>query len=141
MKNAVMLSIRGRQAYVDQEPEVIELVTEGTLEYKDGCWEIVYEETALTGMEGVTTTFRVEPTGITLERTGALNSVMVFREGIPHDSLYQMNFGALMIRVCAQRIMAMLDDHGGMVDLIYAIEIENTEAGQIDYHLDIWPKE
>ena len=28
----VVLTIRGRQLYDDQEPEVVELVTEGTLE-------------------------------------------------------------------------------------------------------------
>ena len=61
MKTPVILSIQGRQTYEGQEPELIELVTEGTLEYRDGAWEIIYEESALTGLEGVTTTFRVEP--------------------------------------------------------------------------------
>ena len=60
MKQMVMLSIRGRQAYMDQEPDVIELVTEGTLEYRDGGWDVEYEETDLTGMQGVTTLFRIE---------------------------------------------------------------------------------
>lgn len=61
MKRAVILSIQGRQSYDGQDPETIELVTEGTLEFRDGAWEVVYEESALTGLEGVTTTFRVEP--------------------------------------------------------------------------------
>ena len=39
MKRNVMLSIQGRQVYIDQEPEVIELVTEGVLEY-DGMVSI-----------------------------------------------------------------------------------------------------
>lgn len=140
MKRPVMLSIRGRQKYADQKPEIIELVTEGTLEYKDGGWEIVYQETELTGMAGVTTMFRVEQDRIILERTGNLNSVMIFQEGKNHESLYRLEFGALMISVCAKRILATLDKDGGMVDLIYTIEIENTEAGEIDYHLDVQPK-
>ena len=42
MKKSVMLSIRGMQRYPEQDPEVIELVTEGTLEtYKDG-WKLVH---------------------------------------------------------------------------------------------------
>ena len=61
MKNNVVLAIRGRQTYAGQEPEVIELVTEGTMVYRSGGWDISYEESALTGLEGVTTTFRVEP--------------------------------------------------------------------------------
>lgn len=137
MKKEVLLSIRGRQAYQDQEPDVIELVTEGTLEYRNGGWDIQYEESELTGLAGVTTTFRVEPDRVILNRTGKLRSEMVFREGESHDSLYQMEFGALMITVCAKRIFVQLDDNGGMIDLVYSIDIEQSTAGTVDYHLDI----
>ena len=140
MKQDVVLSIRGRQVYQQQDPDVIELVTEGTLEERDGGWDLCYEESALTGMEGVTTTFRVEADRIILNRSGKLNSQMVFKEGVSHDSLYQVDFGALMITVCAERIMANISDKGGMIDLIYSIEIEQTAAGVIDYHLEIQPK-
>lgn len=140
MKRAVLLSICGRQTYLDQEPDVIELVTEGTLEYRDGGWDIQYEESDLTGLEGVVTTFRVERDKIVLNRTGKLHSQMVFQEGVRHDSLYQMEFGALMVTVCAARIIVQLSDNGGMVDLIYGIEIEQSTAGEVDYHLEIRPK-
>ena len=140
MKIPVMLSLKGRQAYMDQEPDVIELVTEGTLEAVEGGWDICYEESDLTGLSGVTTTFRIRKDRIELSRTGKLRSQMIFREGVPHDSLYQMEFGALMIRVCAKRILVNLGAEGGMVDLIYSIEIENSAAGEVDYHLDVYPK-
>ena len=140
MKQAVVLSIRGRQSYADQEPEVIELVTEGTMEFVGGGWNLSYEESELTGLQGVTTTFRVEPGMVTLTRTGKLNSQMVFREGVSHDSLYQMEFGALMITVNATRVYYDLVPDGGTIDLVYEISIENTEAGIIDYHLDIRAK-
>ena len=133
----VMLSIRGKQAYQDQEPDVIELVTEGTMEYRDNGWDICYEETDLTGLAGVTTTFRVEKGKIILRRSGALASEMVFQEGISHTSLYQMEFGAFMITVCASRLYAQLGEHGGMINLVYNIDIENSAIGIVDYHLDI----
>ena len=136
----VLLSIRGKQSYEDQEPELIELVTQGTMEARDGGWDISYEESDLTGLQGVTTTFRVEPGCITLTRTGPLTSQMVFREGLFHESLYQMPFGALMITVCANRVEARIDEKGGVIDLTYAIDIENTAAGYIEYHLDIQVK-
>ena len=141
MKQAVMLSIRGRQTYLDQEPDVIELVTEGTLEFRDGGWDICYEESELTGLKGVTTTFRVEPAKITLTRDGNLASQMIFQEGVFHDSLYQTEFGfALMITVCASKVCYDITEAGGVIDLVYAIEIEQTTAGVIDYHLDIRAK-
>ena len=140
MKKTAMLSIRGMQRYPDQDPEVIELVTEGTLEtYKDG-WKLKYEESDLTGLAGVTTTFRLETDMVILERTGRLQSKMVFQQGIPHESLYQMEFGALLMTVCAQMIEASIGDDGGTVDLQYSIAIENNDAGLVEYHLDIRPK-
>ena len=90
MKQRVMLNICGRQAYADQEPDVIELTTEGTMELRDGGWDISYVESELTGLSGVTTTFRVEPEQVILTRTGKLHSQMVFRLGQTHESLYQM---------------------------------------------------
>ena len=110
------------------------------MEYRDGGYDICYEESDLTGLSGVRTLFRVENGRITLTRSGKLNSQMVFQEGVAHESLYQMEFGALMITVCATRILAMLDDNGGMIDLIYNIDIENSAAGTVDYHLEITPK-
>ncbi len=140
MKKTVMLSIRGRQSYQEQEPDVIELVTEGTMELRDGGWDITYEESDLTGLSGVTTTFRVEPEQIILSRTGKLNSQMIFREGQVHESLYQAEFGALMICVMPSKISGSITEEGGVIDLVYAIEIEQSTAGVIDYHLEIQPK-
>ena len=140
MKQNVVLSIVGRQSYMDQEPEQLELVTDGVLEDVGNSWVLSYEESELTGMAGVTTTFIVESDKITLKRTGKLNSQMVFQEGITHESLYEMEFGALMISVCANRIMVDICHDGGMIDLIYTIELDQMASGTIDYHLDIRPK-
>ena len=137
MKQNVMLFIRGSQRYEDQDPEIIDLTTEGTMEFRDGGWDISYQESELTGMAGVTTTFRVEPNVVTLKRTGALNSEMVFQKGVVHDSLYRMPFGALMLSVEATHLVYDIVSDGGVIDLSYKISIENTEAGVIDYHLDI----
>ena len=140
MKQEVVLSIKGCQRYAEQEPEVIELVTEGSMEFRDGGWEIVYEESALTGLEGVTTMFRVEPGRVVLRRTGTLRSEMVFEQGVSHESLYQMAFGTLMLSVKATSVFYDIVSDGGVIDLVYDIDIENTQAGVIEYHLDIRAK-
>ena len=141
MKQNVVLSILGRQTYLGQEPDTVELITEGVLEDQGNAWFLSYEESDMTGMGGVTTTFIIEPDKVTLKRTGKLNSQMVFQEGVVHESLYQMEFGALMISVCASRVMADICHDGGMIDLVYSIELEQNAAGTIDYHLDIRPKQ
>lgn len=137
MKQTVILSICGRQRYGGQEPDSIELVTEGTMEFQDGGWNISYEESELTGLTGVTTTFRVEPGVVTLIRNGSLNSQMIFETGKTHESLYQLDFGALMMQITATHVFYDITPDGGSIDLNYRIEIENSEAGEVDYHLDI----
>jgi uncharacterized beta-barrel protein YwiB (DUF1934 family) len=136
----VVLTIRGRQLYEDQEPEVIELVTEGTMEKLENGWNISYEESALTGLEGVKTNFRLEPGKITLSRTGKLQSEMEFQIGVLHESLYRMEFGAMLIGVCALDLDYQMTDEGGTVELAYRIEIEQTAGGIVEYLLDVKKK-
>lgn len=136
-KFPVVLSVRGVQRYEDQEPEIIELTTEGTMERQKEVWVLSYEESDLTGLAGVTTAFRVGPRGVVLKRTGKLQNQMIFMEGRRHESLYQIDIGALMITVKATKVLHELSEKGGTVDIHYNIEIEDTTAGTVEYHLDI----
>ena len=138
-KIPVVLSVRGVQRYQDQEPEIIELTTEGTMERQKEVWELSYEESDLTGLAGVTTAFRVGPRGVVLKRTGKIQNQMIFMEGRRHESLYQIDIGALMIAVRATSVKSTLSDRGGTVDIIYNIEIEDTAMGTMEYHLTINP--
>ena len=137
MKQTVILSLHSRQSYEEQEAEELELVTEGTMEFRDNGWEISYVETELTGMEGVTTTFRVEKEQLILRRTGQLRSEMMFRLGYAHDSLYQMPFGAFLMRVETLSLFYDIVPEGGSIDLCYRVTIENTQTGLVEYHMDI----
>ncbi|MBR7179323.1 MAG: DUF1934 domain-containing protein [Oscillospiraceae bacterium] len=138
-KFPVMLSIRGIQRYEDQEPEIIELTTEGTLEKQKEVWEVSYEESDLTGLAGVTTTFRVGPRGVVLKRTGNIENQMIFMEGRRHESLYRLDIGALMITVKATKVHSCVTEAGGTIDIDYNIEIEDTSAGTVEYHIQISP--
>ena len=55
--------------------------------------------------------------------------------------LYTLLFGALMLVVKPTRVYYDIVPDGGVIDLVYRIEIENTAAGEIDYHLDIRAKQ
>ena len=138
-KIPVVLHVQGVQRYQDQEPEIIELTTEGTMERQKEVWELSYEESDLTGLAGVTTAFRVGPRGVVLKRTGKIQNQMIFMEGRRHESLYQIDIGALMIAVRATSVKSALTEQGGTVDIIYNIEIEDTAMGTMEYHLTINP--
>lgn len=139
MKQRVMLSILGKQNYVDQDEDSVELITEGILEETQTGWSIRYQETELTGMAGVTTIFQIEPERITLTRQGPLKSQMVFQVGVFHESLYEMPMGALLVTICATKVAHTLSREGGTVDLTYGIDIEGSATGIVEYHLRVDP--
>ena len=60
MEKQVLLTIVSTQKFMSEEPEKTELVTDGTMNAQDGVVEISYKESELTGLQGTTTTFRVE---------------------------------------------------------------------------------
>ena len=130
MSQSVILSIQGRQSYRGQEPDSIELVSEGELSYRDGGWDVCYQESELTGLAGVTTTFRVEPGKVTLTRTGKVNSQMVFEEGRQHTSLYETLFGELTVDIQTSRLRHNLSERGGVMDIKYSIAVEHTTTGR-----------
>ena len=138
-KIPVMLTIRGEQRYQGQEPEAVELVTEGEMEATSEGWRICYKESDLTGLQGATTTFEVRPGHVVLSRTGAVQSKMIFQEGVRHDSLYELDVGALMICVCARRIRIDLNQLGGVLDVLYSIEVEQAIAGTVRYRIEVKP--
>ena len=45
-----------------------------------------------------------------------------------------------MLTVKATHVFFDIVSDGGSIDLVYQITIENSEAGEIDYHLDIRAK-
>ena len=79
-KLPVTLFIRGEQYFDDLDPDATELMTDGTLEMTEAGLRLTYQETALTGMEGTTTTFEISGPQVILRRVGSVNSQMVFEE-------------------------------------------------------------
>ena len=141
MENNVIISIQGRQSFEDQEPEVIELVTEGQLSQdgEDG-YTLSYQESELTGLEGTLTTFQVEPNRVTLLRVGEVNSQMVFEEGRRHLSMYNTPYGALAVGISTRKMKAHLSEAGGSIEIDYAIEIDHAVAGENLFRIQVRQK-
>ena len=137
MEKDVIISIRGTQDYSGTDPDTMELVTEGTLAVQDGALCLSYEESELTGMEGTTTVFQVEPEKVTLLRLGSVQSEMVFEEGRRHMSLYSTPYGNMEIGVRARRLNSTLELTGGRLEIDYDIEINHMLAGQSLFRIDV----
>lgn len=138
MEKEVIISIQGVQTDPDGGDEVVEFVTRGSLggSLEQGYY-LTYMESELTGMEGTTTTFRIEGDQVTMLRKGSLNSSMVFREGERHLSLYDMGFGGFMLGVNTRRVWSDIGSEGGNMELRYTIEVENTVIGENAFHIQV----
>lgn len=113
------------------EPDSIELMTEGALTpTEEGGLLLSYQESALTGLEGTTTTFEVRGPQVILSRTGSVNSQMVFEEGKQHTSLYETPFGELAIDIQTSRLRHSLTEQGGLMDLRYSISVDHSVTGR-----------
>ena len=129
-KLPVLLSIRGEQFFDDIDPDATELMTEGTMALTEDGIVLSYEESELTGMEGTTTTFEVKGPRVTLTRSGAVNSQMVFEEGRQHTSLYETPFGELSVDIQTSELKHNLSERGGLMEIKYSIAVEHTVTGR-----------
>ena len=129
-KLPVMLSIRGEQYFDGIDPDATELMTEGTMALTEDGIVLSYEESELTGMEGTTTTFEVKGPRVTLTRSGAVNSQMVFEEGRQHTSLYETPFGELSVDIQTSELKHNLSERGGLMEIKYSIAVEHTVTGR-----------
>ena len=55
------------------ESDAIEVITPGKFIIKDNSYEVVYEESEISGMKGTTTTLKIEEERFILERVGTKN--------------------------------------------------------------------
>jgi len=138
MTENVIISIKGKQLYEEQEPDGMELVTSGTLEVDpEGGYKLSYWESELTGMEGTRTSLTIEPMSVTMEREGTLNSRMVFEEGKKHLFLYDTPFGTTTMSVDTRHIISRLDEHGGDMELDYMIDFEHAPVSRNKFRINV----
>lgn len=128
-KKNVLIQVVGTQFFADREPaeeeDRIEFVTEGTYHQRLGQFYILYKESELTGMAGVTTSLRVHGGRITLNRMGAAEVKQEFEPGVLHRSVYNTAFGSLWLSVLTKRLETDLTAHGGRISLEYDLFVDD----------------
>lgn len=140
MKQEVLITLRGSQQYEGGKPEAIELMTRGVMLNRGGKYSISYTETELTGTPGVVTTFFIpNPQRVVLTREGPIKSRMVFVEGVKDEALYDLNFGSLLVGICARKIVVDLHENGGRLQVDYTVEIEQAVTSRNSYLILVEP--
>ena len=127
----VILYVRGEQYFEGMDPEATELISEGVMSIgEDGVITLVYDETELTGLEGTTTTFVIDGDTVTLTRSGALSSQMIFQRSKRHTSLYETPWGTMTVDITTVSLACRMDGHGGILDIRYSIAVDHQVTGE-----------
>jgi len=138
MKKDVLIILKGTQEYPNIEYEnSIEFLTEGKFYKKGEIYYVTYKESELTGLDGTTTTFKIQPDIITLHRFGEVSSTLYFEQGKRHISTYMTQEGILTVGVYTKKLHIDLDDHGGEVFVEYSVDLDSSMMSENDFLLKI----
>ncbi|GAF25642.1 DUF1934 domain-containing protein [Neomoorella thermoacetica] len=123
LKKDVLVKVRGTQTNDLGEQDSIELITEGRFFIRDQHYYILYNETCLSGMEGTTTSLKVEPRRVTLNRMGTAEQKTTFETGILNYSFYVTPYGTMRISVLPSKVEVDLTERGGSINLEYELQV------------------
>lgn len=113
-----------------EKQETLEMITQGLARVRNGRVEIVYDEGELSGMEGSRTVVsyaKGEPQTVSMIRTGAVSTALVFERGVRHLCTYETPYMPFQIGVFALNVDNRLEADGEIC-LDYLIEIRGAQA-------------
>lgn len=133
-----MLKIKGKQTNTEGEENVIELITEGKLYTKNGSYYLVYDETEISGMEGSTTTLKIQGQKISMKRFGNNTSSLIFEKGQKYRTEYMTAYGDMSLEVMTENIDVNISETGkGNIDLLYRLNLSDNMTSNNHLTIDI----
>ena len=91
----VLVSVKSVQRDMDGKDTVVELISPGTSHEKGSAQYVRYEESSVTGLDGVKTTIKIHDDSIVLLRTGAVNMRHQYVRGEEREAVYETPYGDL----------------------------------------------
>lgn len=125
----VLVKVQSIQRDSNGDELKLELTSEGKFYVKDQTQYIVYEESELTELDGVTTVIKVLPDqSVLLLRMGKMHQRQEYRKGKTSKSLYETPVGTLDVTMKTYECDIDLDDGIGTIRLGYDVELAGMGA-------------
>ena len=122
-----IISIKGTQI-IDDEPNVIEFITDGIYTFNEYSKRITYFETELTGEKGVKTVINVQDNTVTVTKNGLHKTQLILENEKRHYCPYHTPFGMMTMGINTQKINDELTKQGGNLFVSYELEINHNTA-------------
>jgi len=126
MKEQRLIKVIGTQRDAQGEENKIELVTEGNYYRKKDSLYLVYEESEISGMEGATTTLKIEgEKKVSMRRFGSTVSQLIFEEGKNFTSQYSTQYGNFEMKILTKKLYIEIGDgsKNGSIEIYYDVRI------------------
>lgn len=138
MKKKAIISVLSRQLGDDEE---IEVVTPGLFYVKDNSYFAEYDETSISGMEGTTTTLKINPEKFSLIRMGSTNAEMDFDKKAKSISMYNTPYGTLELKIETKKLDVNVNENGGDILIKYLLSVVGQESMDTTLKINIKTQE
>lgn len=135
-KKRIWLTIKGKTKQDNGAEDTVELVTEGEMYKKRTSDYIIYKESEVSGLDGTTTTLKIENGKVSIIRLGTTNSHMTFEKGRKNYNLYPTPYGDMSMIIYTKDININYNKENSPTNISvdYDIEIQGlmSSANVID---------
>ena len=136
----IMLKIVGKQIYVGEEEEKIELVTEGKFYKKGKSLFLEYDESEFSGLPGCKTHLQLTGDVIRMKRIGDPEdeTVIEFEKGKRTMGFYETPFGVFEMEVLTNHVENNMGDEGaGSLDIDYHISLRGLSESHNKLKIEV----
>lgn len=138
MEDKYIVSIKGMQSYDDDGSNTdVKLTTEADFVKQDGVYFIDYEESEITGFGKTETSIEVGDNYISLQRSGAVNTQMLFMKDRKTSTLYSTPYGDMTIGILTDKMDVDISDNGGTINVDYYLDINNSTKSKNNFEIEI----
>ncbi|MBN2797366.1 MAG: DUF1934 domain-containing protein [Clostridia bacterium] len=138
MKN-ILIEIKAVIKQTDEEPQIIEMTTEGEWFEKNNALFIVYYESEISGMEGSKTMLKIDNQVITMTRFGQSHSKMVFKANEKSESVYHTPYGVFDMAIHTLLLEHDFKDYNGSLKIEYEMALEAISTSQNFLEIKVRP--
>ena len=136
----IMLKIVGKQIYVGEEEEKIELVTEGKFYKKGESLFLEYDESEFSGLPGCKTHLQLTGDIIRMKRIGDPEdeTVIQFETGKRTMGFYETPFGVFEMEVLTNHVENNMGEEGeGSLDIDYHISLRGLSESHNKLKIEV----
>jgi uncharacterized beta-barrel protein YwiB (DUF1934 family) len=122
---------------LNDEEDLIGVVTPGDFYKIEDGFKVEYEETKLSGMEGTKTTIIIRDKSFDLIREGTTETKMEFQNNVRTVSMYKTPYGILDVSIHTKKLDINVNEEGGDINTIYMLEIGGQAAMKTNLAINI----